>query len=388
MYIALIDCNNFFVSCERACNPKLEGKPVVVVSSTDGVGIVLARSQEAKKLQIPMGAPTFQCEAIFKKYGVSVLPCQFSLYAALSHQVMELLKEFSPDVEVYSVDEAFISLDRVSEEMAFEIKQRILDVTKIPVSIGIAKTKTLCKAATFFAKKGSGVCFMQEEYLKELPIEEIWGIGRKLSERLRKKSIFTAFEFMQLSDDLLKREFSVVGLRTALELRGVPCFSSFEGGEARKSISTARAFKKPLTSQESIARVLASYTANIALELRQEKKLASMISVWLQTNLYGIGEKYADAASYVFTEPTAYTPAFVDQAKKLLQSIYKEGLTYKKVGVMLSNFVSENEAQLDLFELSAPKSVQDKNRLMKIVDTINGKFGDKTIRLGGVSLDP
>lgn len=380
--IFLVDCNNFFVSCERARSPHLVGKPVVVVSSVGG--IVLARSEEAKRLQIPMGAPTFKCEDIFKKYNVFVLSCDFSLYSALSHQVMEVLKEFSPDVEVASIDEAYLLMLQESEETAFAIKERVYEKTKIPVSIGIAKTRTLCKAAVFFAKKGSGVCVIeqdaQDEFLQKLPIEEVWGIGKKLAERLRKMSIHTAFDFIQLPDALLKKELSVGGLRIAFELRGVPSFTLFEGRDGKKSISTARSFKKPLMTFDEIALVLKRYTTEVALELRQEKKLASVITVSLSTSSFGEKEKYEGSNHYVFHEPTSYTPALVREALLLLKSIYKQGFIYKKVGVTLSEFVSEEDVQLDLFERAASSKKSEKHaKIMEVVDEINSKFGKKKL---------
>jgi len=325
---------------------------------------------------------------LFKKYNVHVIHSNFALYSEMSYRVMEELKKFSPICEVYSVDEAFLHFDSITEKEAQRIRRGVFEVTRIPVSIGIASTKTLCKAANFFAKQRKelqGVCVISEEYLKELPVDEVWGIGKKLAERLRKKSIYTAFDLTQKSDEFLKKELSVIGLRLTMELRGFSCLSVQEMRDPKKSISCARSFKKPLDSLEQMAVVLSRYTANIATELREEKQLATMISVWITTNPFGKGEQYSESASAIFSEPTAFTPTLIQRAKSLLQTIYKEGFIYKKVGVMLSEFVPENAVQQDFFTQSTTRrgkgSLAKQKELMKIMDDLNQKFGPRTISL-------
>ena len=382
--LLLVDCNNFFVSCERVKNPKLQNVPVVVLSGNNG--IILARSQCAKALGIPMGAPRFQCEDIIRKYSVVTLTCNFSLYSMLSKKVMETLSNFSPTSEVYSIDEAFLSMDKLSYDEAFLIQKTVMEKTGIPVSLGGGKTKTLAKAATYFAKKDPtlhGVYFIEEADLKRLPCEEVWGIGPHMAERLRKKSIYTAQDLVEKSDYFLAKELSVIGLRTALELRGQMTLRCQEKPEPHQSISTGRSFKKPLFTYEDIAQMLANYTADIALDLRKEGQLASTISVWLCTSFFGKGEKYANSASHHFCEPTAYTPTLIHEAKELLRTIYQEGYAYKKVGVLLSDLHHDGMVQQDLFQSTRDKAHRAKSdkeqAIMKIVDRVNENLGKDAI---------
>jgi DNA polymerase V len=383
--IVLVDCNNFFVSCEKMFNPKLEGKAVVVLSNNDG--IVIARSKEAKALGIPMGAAAFQYEELFRKYGVHVLSSNFSLYGDMSRRVMATLRTVCPHMEIYSVDEAFLFFDSVDVAYAREIKNKVFAWTGIPVSIGIAKTKTLSKAANYFAKKYdkfAGVVFLEEEkrkaFLEKMPVEEIWGIGSKLAERCKKMKSFTAWDFANMPDGVLKKEFSVVGLRLAMELRGESCLSVNEIRDPKKSISCAKSFPRPFQMLEEISPVLASYTAEVSEELRDENQLASLLSVWL------VGKDYeVVSASRTLLQPSSYTPELVQQAKTILNAIYKPGKLYKKVGVMLSGLVPENPWQQDLFaeEKKDSASCEKEKKVMQLLDKLNSEFGKKSIYFAG-----
>lgn len=381
--IVLVDCNNFFVSCEKVFNPKLEKMPICVLSNNDG--IVVARSKEAKALGIPMGASFYEYQELFKKYGVIIFSANFSLYADMSRRVMATLQTFCPHMENYSIDEAFLFFDEITVQQAQEIKQRVLAWTGIPVSIGIAKTKTLAKAANFFAKKDEafhGVCLIdeaeREKFLEKLPVEEIWGIGSKLAQRCKKKKSFTAWDLTQLSDQEIKKEFSVVGLRLVMELRGDKCLQVEEIKDPKKSISTAKSFPRYFQKLDEIMPVIASYTAEVCEELREGKQLASLLSVWLVTKEYEVM-----SASYTLSEPSSYTPEFVQNAKAILVKIFQAGHIYKKVGVMLSGLQPENPWQQDLFHESKKDGGIKEKKVMDILDKLNSDFGKNTISFAG-----
>jgi DNA polymerase V len=382
--LALIDANNFFVSCERVFNPKLEKKPVVVLSGNDGC--IVARSQEAKALGIPMGAPAFEYKVLFKKYGVVALSSNFALYLDMSRRLMQIIRTFAPACEVYSVDEAFILLDGMTEVdmLAFcvKIRQQILQWTGLPVSIGIAPTKTLAKVANHHAKK-EGVFLLNEEKrkgcLEAFAVHELWGIGRRLTERLQKKEVYNAWALASCSDAWLKKELSVVGLRCAWELRGIACLELDEVQDPKKSISTAKSFDKPIESFEALSAILADYTAYVAEKLRSQQSLASYLVVSLSTNRHAEEPQHVQDASCVLPVPTDYTPKLIESAKGALKSIYKQGFAYKKVGVLLGNFVGQGVVPLDLFSNSAESRRQKESKAMQVLDSINEKWGKKTL---------
>lgn len=377
--LALVDCNNFFVSCEKVFNPKLEGKPVVVLSSNDGC--IVSRSPEAKALGIPMGAPAFEYKELFKKYGVILFSSNFAFYLDMSRRVMQILQEYTSLLEIYSIDEAFLSFTDVSkgalEPLAKEVREKVLKWTGIPVSIGIAPTKTLAKVATHFAKKSGGVLVLDEInrqcYLEALPIEEIWGIGRRLVERLRKKQLYTAWQLVMRDDAWIKKELTVVGLKMVWELRGIACIELDEFANSKKSISTAKSFDRLLYEKEEVLAILADYTAYVAEKLRAQGSLASSLTVWLH------GPEYSQEASIVLVEPTDYTPTLMMTSKKLLEKIFKEGFGYKRVGVLLGNFVSNESYALDLFVRTPSQRHEKETKVMQLLDAANEKWGKKTL---------
>ncbi|HXF29312.1 MAG TPA: hypothetical protein VN457_05630, partial [Chlamydiales bacterium] len=259
--------------------------------------------------------------------------------------------------------------------------------TGIDVSVGVAPTKTLAKAANFFAKQKpelQGVMVMDdiERALKEMPVEEVWGIGRKIATRLRRHQIYTAWDLSQQPDDSIRKILSVVGLRMAFELRGTPCLGFHEFREPKKSISTARSFKQREKLIENIEPILASYVEQIAHELRSEKQLASTLTVWIETNPFGKDEYYSQAAAHVFSEPTAFTPEMIRVAKELLQGIFREGFSYKKVGIMVSDLVPQGSFQRDFLKETDDAAFHRQQKLMKLVDEMNETFGKKTLYFG------
>ena len=378
----LIDCNQFFVSCEQVFNPKLKKKPVVVLSNNDGC--VVARSKEAKALGIPMGAPAFQYKELFKAQKVHVFSSNFTLYGDMSQRVMHVLARFSPDMEEYSIDEAFLWIEAQDLiAVAQEIKQTVLKWTGIPVSIGIGKTKTLSKVANDIAKKGDGIFAFSDaaqidSVLEKLPVKDVWGIGRQLSAALEEAGIKNTRAFKDAPDDWIKKRFSVVLLRTAYELRGIPCLSFHELPVTRKSITCSRSFGNPVTQLKDIEEALADYTANAAEKLREEELLPSFLTVFLMTSPFH-QQAYSNSWTVTLPEPTAFTPELTAHAKEALRRIFRAGLIYKKVGVIMGEFVPAANYQPDLF-VSDEKKTQKKNRAMQVVDDLNQRYGGSSIR--------
>ncbi len=356
--------------------------------SGDG-GCIVARSQEAKQLGIPMGAPFFEYARHCKQYGVQVLAANFSLYADISRRVMQTLSRIAGSLEVYSIDEAFLSLPGASTEDLAGIRKTVMRATGIPVSIGMGSTKTLAKVATNCAKKSAEGVYLIDEINREALLErydvgEVWGIGRKLCQQLKAKQIHTAYQFTQQPDGLLKRLFGVVGMRIAWELRGISCFAVHENPEPKKSISTAQGFREPLFAYEEIAAILAGDVARVARELRRQQSCASMMLVLLRTSPHNPVAQYREEASIILPEPTAYTPTLIRHAKEALKSIYKEGLIYKKVGVVLEGLVDERCWQPTLFEQAAGRKNIREKQLMQVCDAVNQKFGKQALSFAAV----
>jgi DNA polymerase V len=376
----LVDCNQFFVSCEQAFNPQLIAKPVVVLSNNDGC--VVARSKEAKALGIPMGAPAFKYNELFKAQKVHVLSSNFALYGDMSQRVMHILSHFSPDMEEYSIDEAFLKVDaQNSFSIAEKIKQIVLKWTGIPVSIGIGKTKTLAKVANDIAKKDSGIFAFCDPLhidciLEKLPVKDIWGIGRNLSAALEESGIDNARAFKDLPDDWIKKKFSVVLLRTAYELRGLSCQLLNDLPVPRKSITCSRSFGNPVTKIQEIEEALSVYTANAAEKLREEELLPSFLTVFLMTSPFH-QQPYSSSWTIALQEPTAFTPELVGKAKEALRKIFRSGLIYKKVGIIMGEFISPTNCQPDLF-LFDEKRTNKQKRAMQAIDELNQRFSGKS----------
>ncbi len=375
---ALVDCNNFYVSCERVFNPALNNKSVVVLSNNDGCAI--SRSQEAKAAGIAMGAPIFKCEDMVKKHDIKVLSANFVLYGDMSGRVMAALSNFTPNLEVYSIDEAFLSLEGFEKygHLVYgrTIRSTVKQQTGIPVSVGIAPTKTLAKVANHIAKDNpemAGVfCFTDEKdidhWLAKTPVREVWGIGHEKALFLNRNGIINAVQLKQAPDEWIKKHLTVVTLRTLWELRGVPSLSFDEIQPNKKAIVTSRTFGYEVSSLSEMEEAVSSYVAKAAQKMRSQSSVAGHIQVFIETNLF-MGSYYRNSASIDISPPTAYTPQLVQTVKKLLSRIFKDGYRYKSCGVMLTNFSDEHMAQQDLFNpLYAQSSRQ---RLMKVLDGYN-----------------
>lgn len=390
-YFALIDCNNFYVSCERVFNPKLIDKPVVVLSNNDGC--VVARSKEAKSLGIPMGAPAFKYAPLFDTQKVVVLSSNYTLYGDLSARVMQLLKPYAIDMQIYSIDEAFLILDaRNLEETCAKIRADILRGAGIPVSIGVSTTKTLAKVAGKMAKslpQGYKLLLKEQEItdaLNALPVGDVWGIGRRLDAFLKGKGIQTALQFRNQPDRWLKDQMSIVGLRMALELRGESCLKITEEPVPQKSIMSSKSFGKPIEAYEEVAEALSNYVATASEKLREQELVASCVEVFLLTNPFASeGGYYANQGLIALPEPTAYTPTLISYAKKILQSIFRPHLKYKKTGVRFSGLVPYASYQQDLFAPHVNKDKQD--LLMKTIDHLNERLGYKALKFAAEGVE-
>lgn len=390
---ALIDCNNFYASCERVFNPSLNGKPVVVLSNNDGC--VIARSNEAKALGIPMGAPAFEYKKTFEKYNINVFSSNYALYGDMSSRVMNLLSEFTPEVEIYSIDEAFlkfIGFDFFNfQEIGLQMKRRVTKGTGIPISIGFAPTKALSKVANRIAKKFSertnGIYVIDSEEkrikaLKWLSIEDVWGIGRKHAKRLKALQIYNAYQFTQLSDDWVRKNMSVVGLRLKHDLEGKPTLD-LETTANKKMIATTRSFEGMLTSYQDIRERVSTFAVSCAEKLRHQQSQCHMLMVFLHTNgfrkdLPQYGRNIVVKTHY----PTNSSIDLVKYAEVGLQAIYREGFHYKKAGVIVMGLAPNNQKQYSLFTSENPKH----EPVMNVVDRLNKAYGNNKIKFGSQSL--
>lgn len=364
--IALVDCNNFYVSCERVFHPEYLKRPVVVLSNNDGC--IVARSSEIKDLDIPMGAPYFEWRERLERHGAVVLSSNYALYGDLSQRVMSVLSHFSPDLEIYSIDEAFLQFD--GDPRA--IQQKVAQWTGIPVSVGIASTKTLAKIAVHVAKSRlelGGVYELEPEIVSAFPIEEVWGIGRRLAKRLARFGIYRVGQLLAKSDPWIRQHLTVVGLRTAWELRGIPCFPLEEAPAPKQSIMTSRSFGRAVTTCEELLEAVSTYTVRGAEKLREEEQVAS----WLQ--VFALTKEEGAQAVATLPEPTSDTTVLLAYAREAMHALYRQGKKYKKAGVLLGGLVCEKSYQKDLFD---PGS--DRREVMALIDRANRRFGYPILR--------
>ena len=379
---ALVDCNNSYVSCERVFNPSLKRKPVVVLSNNDGC--VVARSNEAKALGIGFGTPFFKNEEMVKRHNIAVYSSNYTLYGDMSARVMKTLAAFTPDMEVYSIDEAFLSFEGFRgidiNAYAREIKKKVKQATGIPASIGIAQTKTLAKVANYVAKnreETNGVFFLVkeqeiEQHLRQLPVGKIWGIGPAMKAFLKRHTIYTAFQLIQAPDAWIKTHLKVTGLRTVMELRGVPCIPLEHHRPDKKAIGCSKSFGRYVTDIKQLQEACAQYVSCAAQKLRAQKSVTGYLQVYVTTNRFKEGPQYFNTLGMNIDPPTAYTPTLVKAAQQIVKKIVKPQLRYKKIGILLSNLVPDTSGQLDLFADSYQTSL-GKQKLMQIIDYINEK---------------
>ena len=388
----LVDCNNFYASCQRVFEPHLIDKPVVVLSNNDGC--VIARSNEAKALGIPMGAPAFEYKKVFEQNNVFVYSSNYALYGDMSSRVMNLLSNFTPDIEIYSIDEAFLKFEGFKYvdllEYGLEIKRTVTKGTGIPISIGFAETKALSKVANKIAKKfperTNGVYIIDSvekriKALKWTKIEDVWGIGRKHAKRLKNKNVHNAYQFTQLSDDWVRKEMAVVGLRLKHELEGKPTLG-LETPKSKKMIATTRSFEKMYTSFDDLAERISTFTASCSEKLRKQSSHCNMIMVFVHTNYFRKDQPQYSRNIVIKTDfPTNSTIELTKYAKIGLKAIFKEGYHYKKAGVIVMGLTPNNETQLTLFNSSNPRH----QPLMSTIDKLNLSFGVNKVKFGNQS---
>ncbi len=381
----LVDCNNFYASCQRVFNPKLENRPVVVLSNNDGC--VIARSNQAKDLGIPMGAPYFQYRSFCETHKVAVFSSNYELYGDFSQRVMSLLRKFCDNVEVYSIDEAFLRFESSDElnimNLCETIRQNIKMWTGIPVSIGIGTSKTLAKAANLVAKRQttSGIFDLrnsaqQDSILMQLEVSKIWGIGSRIAKRLAKLNITHAQQLRDSSDAWIREHFGVTVQRTILELRGISCLN-LETCKPKKNIISSRSFSSTLTRIEDLEEALSQFVAIACQRLRKQESKAQGIYVFLQTNPFTAEKFYNNGILCSFAEPTADTSFIIQAAKRYLKKIYLPQLHYKKMGVMLTDLIASKNQQYDLFIKTNQQ--EKKDILMHTLDHIQDRMGRKSI---------
>jgi DNA polymerase V len=390
---ALVDCNNFYASCERVFNPMLEGQPIVVLSNNDGC--VVARSNEAKALSIGMGVPEFQIRPLLRAHRVQVFSSNYTLYGDMSQRVMETLEQFTPELEVYSIDEAFLSLvgfeRRNLAEYGRLIRRTVKQWTGIPVSVGIAETKTLAKIANRIAKRTpdtGGVsnllaCPDREAVLGRVAVEDIWGIGPSSARLLKQHGIITALQLRQADDQWIRKHLGIVGLRLVYELRGRSCLDLEECPQPKQGITCSRAFGKPIATLSEMEEAVSSYVSRAAEKLRGEGLAATVLTVFLMMNEFKDEPQYRNSVTCSLAVGTDTTSELIRAALRGLHTIYRDGYRYKKAGVMFTALVPASQVQPDLFDRQdRPRS----KRLMAALDAVNDRWGSGTLEYAASGL--
>ncbi len=386
---ALIDCNNFYASCERVFRPDLRGKPIVVLSNNDGC--VIARSNEAKAAGIPMGAPAFKYEELFKQHKVKVFSANFALYGDMSNRVMTILADYSPEMEIYSIDECFLKLNGFDrhynlQDYGEEMRRKVMKWTGIPISVGMATTKALAKLANKIAKKypekTNGVYIIDNEEkrikgLKWLKIEDVWGVGRKYAKRLQAQNIVTAYDYVQMQDEWVQKNMTIVGLRLKHELQGISTLD-LEESQPKKSIATTRTFDGNYTEYSQLAERIVTFASSCAEKLRQQHSCCNSLMVFIHTNVHR-HDLLQYSRNIVIKLPfaTNSTIELANFAEQALQQIFKQGYHYKRAGVVVQDFTPENESQIAMFENRDQRHIP----LMQVVDNLNARYGRHTIHL-------
>jgi DNA polymerase V len=389
---ALIDCNNFYASCERLFRPDLNGKPIVVLSNNDGC--VIARSNEAKAAGIPMGAPAFKFEKEFKEKGIHVFSANFALYGDMSNRVMDVLSNYSPDIEIYSIDEAFLKLTGFEhfnlQSYAETIQKTVTKNTGIPVSVGIAPTKSLAKVANRIAKKfkvKNNVCLMDTDEkrikaLKWLQVGDVWGIGGRHAKRLRAMYVYNAYQFTQLSDDFVRKQMAIVGLRLKHDLQGIPTLD-LETTQPKKNIATTRSFERNYTKLADLEERIATFAVSCAEKIRKQNSCCNSLMVFIHSN--GHRKELPQYHRNIIIKlpfPTNSSMELAKFATLALRKIFKPNIMYKKAGVIIQDFTPEENAQVQLFENRNTKHIP----LMLVVDKMNSAYGLQKIRLASQDL--
>ena len=390
---ALVDVNNFYVSCERVFQPKLEEVPMVVLSNNDGCAV--ARSAEVKALGVKMGTPWFQMAELAKKHGIQAYSSNYTLYGDMSSRVVQVLKAFTPNLEVYSIDESFLQIETVLKqyqdtiELGQKIKQQVKDTTGLPVCVGIGASKTLAKFANHLAKKHkqfSGVCDVEAmpkaelyQWMSEIPAGEVWGVGKQIAKKLKAQHIHSVFDLLQVSPQAMRQQFGVVMERLCYELRGISCLQLEEVAPAKQQIIASRSFGKLVTSQTELAESVATHTARAAEKLRSQNSTTGALTVFIQTNPFKQNEpQHHQSITIPLADGTDNTLTLTNAALAGLKQIYQSNFRYKKAGVILNLISDKPTVQQSLFEDMESKGKSA--HLMKAMDDINHRFGNTAIK--------
>ncbi|PZO36553.1 MAG: SOS mutagenesis and repair protein UmuC [Pseudanabaena frigida] len=390
---ALVDCNNFYVSCERLFNPSLIGKPVVVLSNNDGC--VVARSQEVKDIGIKIGMPVFRIYEPIKRYDIQVYSSNYSLYSDLSGRVMSTLAYFAPDVEIYSIDEAFIDLSefryRDLTEYGSEIRQRVKQWVGIPVSVGIAPTKTLAKLANRIAKQSNSGIFDLSVYpsidkiLSQVDVGDIWGIGFKYADWLRDRRITTALDLKEAHEGLIRSKMGIIGLKLQRELKGESCLSMELVDNPKKGTCASRSFPQAINNLSDLQEAISSFTYRAAEKLRRQKQAASVITVFARTSPFR-DNFYSNSATTELALSTNYTIDLSRTTAQLVESIYRKGHNFKKAGVIFTGLVSDRQIQGSLFDTNDDEAKMRSRNLTSVMDTINEMYSRDTLRFASTGV--
>ena len=391
---ALVDVNNFYVSCERVFCPRLQDVPMVVLSNNDGCAV--ARSAEVKALGLKMGAPWFQMKALADQYGIQAYSSNYILYGDMSNRVVSILRDFSPDMEVYSIDESFLRIEKVSHsyggpvEMGRCMREKIRQWTGLPTCVGIGSSKTLAKFSNRLAKKYpefSGVCDLGSlpdlevsGWMARIEVGEVWGVGRKISQRLQSMGIRTVLDLKSAPPKEMRAQFGVVMERTCNELRGISCLGVDDIASSKQQIMVSRSFGRPVLSIQELKQSVAVHVSNAAEKLRRQGSVASAVQVFIQTNRFNGDPQYGYGTLVTLAEPCDDTFILIKSALSGLGRIYQAGYRYKKAGVMLTFLSDKKKQQSTLFDdvESRKKSIQ----LMQVLDSMNAKFGKGVLRSG------
>ena len=391
---ALVDCNNFYVSCERVFQPQLNGKPVVVLSNNDGC--IISRSNEAKALGIPMGAPEFQVRDLIKQHDIRVFSSNYALYGDLSHRVMKILENYTPNVEVYSIDEAFLNFSGMTildlNVYGAEIQHRILKWLSIPIGIGFAPTKALSKVANKIAKKfpertnGVYVIDTEEKRIKALKwtkIEDVWGIGFRLTKKMQARNIKTAYDFtLPYNEAFIRKEMGVVGMCLKYELEGKSVLE-MEEPKAKKNIAVTRSFEKDITDFNELKERVVTFASVCSEKLRKQNSCCNVVTLYLRKDPFNAnGEKYSFYRMQTLSFPSNTSFSISQTAIMMLKDLYQEGTAYKKAGVMVSEIVPSSQRQFMLFDEENPKY----QKLMEVMDAVQAKTGERKLRLASQDL--
>ena len=391
---ALVDCNNFYVSCERVFQPQYNGKPVVVLSNNDGC--IISRSYEAKEIGIPMGAPEFKVRDAIKQHNIKVFSSNYALYGDLSQRVMKILEKFCPSVEVYSIDEAFLNFDGMNisdyHQYGLDVQKKLMKWLSIPTGIGFAPTKALAKLANRIAKKfperTNGVYVIDTEdkrikALKWTKIEDVWGIGYRLTKKMQSQQILTAYDFtLPQNEAFIKKEMGVVGLRLKYELEGKSVLS-LEEPKTKKNIAITRSFEKDITSYSELKERVSTFASVCAEKLRKQNSCCYGVVLFLKKDKFKAnGERYNFYKMATLPFPSNTSFSICNLALKMLSELYKEGDSYKKAGVIVTEIIPSNQRQFHLFDDENPKF----QKIMEVIDKQHAKIGERKIRLGNQDL--